>query len=297
MDSYGLYTLRTWCYRQGHSWHVTTRGTDCYSLECRAAVPAQTLAAAGLAAGLAQTGAGPGSAAAASPGPGPQSAPWGCSGSAWPWEQSPASGSAFVPRTRRAWMAGWALPAGEESSPGAWGAAWAPSRLRRTRGACSGAGGAGSPRGTAAARPAAPACSWSWEEQHWEPAPAGERERESYRAWNHIYPFNHSPEAFSDRILSVQADQPQRLLLQVTALISVIAAISSQGPCSQIQLCHAHPALIPLPQRGNPPNASNTETHRQPLNRAISWAKVRLWHKMVLSKYPFLGQDSDAALL
>lgn len=128
------------------------------------------------------------------------------------------------------------LLAGEESFPGGSGAAAVASRQQRTREVWSGAGGAGSPGDTAAARSAVPACSWSWEEQHWEPAPAREREREreSYRAWNHIYPFNHSPEALSDRILSVQADQPQMLLLQVTAPISVIAAISSQEPCSQI---------------------------------------------------------------
>lgn len=29
------------------------------------------------------------------------------------------------------------------------------------------------------------------------------KERESYRPWIHTYPFNHSPEAFSDRMLSV----------------------------------------------------------------------------------------------
>lgn len=38
----------------------------------------------------------------------------------------------------------------------------------------------------------------------------------------------------SDSTLSVQADQPRARLLRVTAPISVIAASSSQGPCSQI---------------------------------------------------------------
>lgn len=170
-------------------------GTGWYLLECQVAVPAQMLAAAGLAVGLAQTGAGQGSVAAVSPGPGPQSAPWGCSGSAWPWEQSPASGSEFVPRTRPVWMAVWALLAGEESFPGGFGAALVPSRQQWTLEVCSGAGGAASPGDTAAARSAAPACSRSWEEQHWEPAPAGERETESYRACSHTYPLNHSPEA------------------------------------------------------------------------------------------------------
>lgn len=160
-------------------------GTGCYLLECRAAVPAQMLAAAGLAAGLAQTGAGQGSVAAVSPGPGPQSAPWGCSASAWPWEPSPASGSEFVPRTTPVSMAGWALLAGEESCPGGFGAALVASRQRWTREVCSGAGGAASPGDTAAARSAAPACSTSWEGQHREPAPAGETETESYRACNH----------------------------------------------------------------------------------------------------------------
>lgn len=189
------------------------KGTGCYLLECQVAVPAQMLAAAGLAVGLAQTGAGQGSVAAVSPGPGLQSAPWACSGSAWPWEQSPVLGSEFVPRTRPVSMAVWGLLAGEESSPGGFGAALVPSPLQWTREVWSGAGGAASPGDTAAARSAVPACSWSWEEQHWEPAPAKERERESYRAWNHTYPFNHSPEAFSDRILSEQADQLQIMLL------------------------------------------------------------------------------------
>lgn len=163
-------------YTRGMSRHKA-EGTGWYLLECRVAVPAQMLAAAGLAVGLAQTGAGQGSVAAVSPGPGPQSAPWGCSGSAWPWEQNPASGSEFVPRTRPVSMAGWVLLAGEESFPWGFGAGSAASRQQWTREVCSGAGVAGSPGDTAAARSAVPACSWSWEEQHWEPAPARERER------------------------------------------------------------------------------------------------------------------------